>query len=240
MNALDFAVLGLIFLWALRGYFRGFFRELAGLAAWVGAGLAAYLLGPTYGPFVSQRYGLPIALAEAAAALALFVAVYLTCQIIGWLLSSLARLLFLGPVDRAGGLVFGAVKAVVAAALFCMVVTSRRGVPELSERVHDSPMLTGLVEHGWEAVAIAQDESGLRPSWQHPYSKAELDARAALNHFLTPKPGTAPTPGAKSAATDTNRSASGARPAPAASSDTTPVPGVSITPPSELFRGPRR
>ena len=34
MNLLDFAVLALILLLAIRGYFRGFFRELFGLVAW--------------------------------------------------------------------------------------------------------------------------------------------------------------------------------------------------------------
>ena len=200
MNALDFAVLGLILFLALRGYFRGFFRELAGLAAWVGAGLAAYLLGPSYGPAVSQRYGLPIALAEAAAAVAIFVAIYLTCQVAGWILYRLARMLFLGPVDRAGGLVFGAAKAVAAATLFCMLVTSRRGLPDFAERVRDSPMLSEMVEHGWGVFAVVRESSGLNPSWQHPYSKAELDARATLNRFLTPKPGRTPSSSASPAA----------------------------------------
>jgi membrane protein required for colicin V production len=218
VNALDFAVLGLILLWSIRGYFRGFFREIFGLAGWVGAGLAAYLLGPTYGPAVSQRYGLPIALAEAAAALALFVAIYLACQILGWVLYRLARLLFLGPVDRAGGLVLGAAKAVAAAAVFCMVVTSRRGLPELAERVRASPMLSELVEHGWEVVAIARVESGLSPSWQHPYSKAELEARTTLNRFLTPKPAGTPPP---------------------AGITTTSPPGVQVTPPRAIFGGAR-
>jgi membrane protein required for colicin V production len=221
VNALDFAVLGLILLWSIRGYSRGFFREIFGLAAWVGAGLAAYLLGPAYGPPVAQRYGLPIAIAEAAAGLALFVAIYLVCQLVGWILCRIARLLFLGPVDRAGGLVLGAAKAVAAAAVFCMVVTSRRGLPDLAERVHDSPMLSGLVDHGWEVVAIAREESGLNPSWQHPYSKAELGARATLNRFLTPKPestpkaATTPPPGGPSTA------------------------GIQVTPPRALFGGPR-
>jgi len=194
VNALDFAVLGLILLFALRGYFRGFFRELFGLAAWVGAGLAAYLLGPSYGPAVSQRYHLPIAIGEALAGIALFVAIYLTCQVAGWILNRLARMLFLGPVDRAGGLVFGAAKAVAVATLFCMLVTSRRGLPDFSERVNDSPWLSELVEQGWGAFAIARDHSGLNPSWQHPYSKAEHDARAALNRFITPRPSRNPTP----------------------------------------------
>ena len=194
MNSLDFAVLGLILLLAVRGYFRGFFRELFGLAAWAGAGIAAYLLGPSYGPFVAERYRLPIAIGEGLAAIALFVALVLTCQIVGWILSRIARMLFLGPVDRVLGLFVGAAKAVAMATLFCMLVTSRRGLPEFSERVRESPMLSQFTEEGWNTFAIARDYSGLNPSWQHPYSKREIEAREALNRFLTPKPGATPSP----------------------------------------------
>ena len=195
MNLLDFAVLALILLFAIRGYFRGLFREIFGLAAWAGAGLAAYLLGPTYGPLVSNRYALPIAIGEMLAAVGIFVVLYLVCQLLGFLLYYLARALFLGPVDRAGGLVFGTAKAVAMTTLFCMVVTSRRGLPQFAERVNESPLLSELVQHGWNVFAIARDSTGLQPVWQHPYSKMELEARETLNRFLTPKPGAVtPTP----------------------------------------------
>ncbi|MBI2962749.1 MAG: CvpA family protein [Deltaproteobacteria bacterium] len=200
MNLLDFAVLALLLLLLVRGYSRGFFRELFSLAAWGGAGLAGYLLGPAFGPAVSARLGLPIAIGEALAALGIFAGLYLACQLCGFALHHLARALFLGPIDRAGGLLLGAAKAVVIAALFCMVVTSRRGWPALSERVHDSPMLSGLVEEAWNVVAIARESSGMQPIWRHPYSRAEIEARQALSRFLTPKPSPTAPPRARGAA----------------------------------------
>ena len=194
MNLLDFAVLAFILLLAVRGYFRGFFRELFGLAAWLGAGIAAYLFGPTYGPAVSARFQLPPAIGQMLAALALFVALYLLLQLTGWVLHSVARAIFLGPVDRAGGLVFGAAKAIAIGALFCMLVTSRRGMPDLAARVHASPVLSALVEEGWDVFAIAREHVRVENGWQRPYSKMELEAREALNHFLTPKPSPTATP----------------------------------------------
>ena len=194
MNLLDFTVLALILLLALRGYFRGFFRESFGLAAWLGAGVAGYLFGPTLGPVVSGRFGLPIAIGEALAAVGIFTALFAACQLLGWILHRLARALFLGPVDRAGGLVLGAAKAIVISALVCMVATSRRGMPSLSERVHDSPMLTELVQQGWDLFAVVRESTGLRPLWQHPYSKMELEARETLKRFRTPKPTATPPP----------------------------------------------
>lgn len=194
MNLLEFAVLVLILVLALRGFFRGFFREAFGLLAWVGAGVTAYLLGPSYGPAVSQRYGLPIAIGEALAAIGIFLGLYIACQLTGLVLSRVARLIFLGPVDRAFGLVLGAAKAVAMATLYCMVVTSRRGLPEIADRVRESPILTQAVAEGWDLFALARERTGLQPNWQHPYSKAELEAREALDHFLTPRPGAAATP----------------------------------------------
>jgi uncharacterized membrane protein required for colicin V production len=193
VNLLDFAVLGFVLLLAVRGYFRGFFRELFGLAAWLGAGVAAYLFGPVYGPAVSARFQLPAAIGQVLAAFALFTALYLLLQIAGWILHSLARAMFLGPVDRAGGLVFGAAKGVAIGALFCMLVTSRRGMPDLAERVHASPMLSALVGEGWDVFAIARERVRVEKGWQRPYSKMELEAREALNRFLTPKPSAAKT-----------------------------------------------
>lgn len=194
MNLLEFAVLALALLLAIRGYFRGFFRELFGLAAWLGAGVAAYLSGPIYGPDVAERYRLPLAIGQMLAAIAIFVAVYVVCQVAGWILYRLARALFLAPLDRAGGLVLGAAKAVAIGTLVCMLVTSRRGLPDFAERVHDSPVLSRLVEEGWDFFAIARDRSGVKLGWQRPYSKMELEAREALDHFITPKAELTPAP----------------------------------------------
>jgi uncharacterized membrane protein required for colicin V production len=194
VNLLDFAVLAFILLLAVRGYFRGFFRELFGLAAWLGAGIVAYLFGPVYGPTMSARFQLPPAIGQMLAALAVFVALYVLLQLAGWILHSVARAIFLGPVDRAGGLVFGTAKAIAIAALFCMLVTSRRGMPELAERVHASPMLSALVDEGWDVFAIVRERVRVEKGWQRPYSKMEIEAREALNHFLTPRPSPTATP----------------------------------------------
>lgn len=205
MNLLDFAVLALVLLLGFRGYFRGFFRELFGLAGWLGAGVAAYLFGPIYGPAVSARYTLPLAIGQTLAAVGIFVTLYLGCQLLGWILYRLARAIFLGPVDRAGGFVFGGAKAIAMSTLFCMLVTSRRGLPDFAERVHESPMLSAMVEEGWNLFAIARNSTGAQASWQRPYSKMELEARETLNRFLTPKPSkTPPPPPARGKATGGN------------------------------------
>jgi len=67
-------------------------------------------------------------------------------------------------------------------------------MPDLAERVRASPMLSALVEEGWDVFAIAREHVRVETGWQRPYSKMELEAREALNHFLTPKPSPTTTP----------------------------------------------
>ncbi|MGH7898657.1 MAG: CvpA family protein [Candidatus Binatia bacterium] len=194
MNFLDFAVLALILLLGARGFFRGFFRELFGAVAWLGAGVAGYLFAPEQAPQVAEYFRLPVAIAQVIAFFGIFLAIYIAARLTGWLLARLARALFLSPLDRFGGLAFGAAKALVIATLFCMVVTSRRGMPTLAELVNESPMLSALVAEGWNVFAIAQMNADVKGTWQRPYSKMELDARTTLSRFLTPKPDATPSP----------------------------------------------
>ena len=201
MSLLDFAVLALILLLGARGYFRGFFREFFGLAAWLGGGIAGYVFAPEFAPRLVQPYRLPIAIAQVAVFCGIFLGVYIACRLTGWALARLARALFLSPLDRGAGLLFGAVKGVVMATLFCMVVTSRRGLPTLAEQVNESPVLPVMVSEGWDLFAIAQAHADVHGSWQHPYSKMELEAREALSRVLTPKPRGTPTPPSPPAAT---------------------------------------
>jgi len=181
VNTLDVAVLGLIFLLGVRGWFRGFFRELFGLAAWLGGGVGAHVLGPTFAPFASEHTGLPIALGQVIAFLGVFLAIYVVCRILGFLLARAAYALFLRPLDRTAGLVLGATKGLAIGALLCMIVTSRRGMPTMTEQVKESPLLSTLVERSWELVGEVRQSLGLSATWDPlPYSKLEESARKAL------------------------------------------------------------
>ncbi len=181
MNTLDVAVLGLIFLLGVRGWYRGFFRELFGLAAWLGGGVGAHLFGPAFAPLASERTGLPIALGQVIAFLGVFLAIYIGCRVAGFVLARAAEALFLRPLDRAGGFVFGAAKGLAIGAIVCMIVTSRRGLPTMTEQVNESPALQALVERSWSLIASVRTSAGLPPFWEPlPFSKLEENARKAL------------------------------------------------------------
>jgi membrane protein required for colicin V production len=106
LNVLDLIVLVVLLLSAVLAFFRGFVHETLGIAAWVGAGLAAL-------------YGLPIIQAEvrelipvtwaadAAAAVAIFLVTLLVLSILTRGIARKVQDSSLGSVDRSLGVLFG-------------------------------------------------------------------------------------------------------------------------------------
>jgi len=125
VNIVDPILLVLLSLFALRGYFKGFFRE------------AFSLLGLFVGLMIAVRYEQPVAalwaeswkssfiFLRAIAFVALFFSTYFSLNLIGWLLHRSASLLFLQGINRIGGVVLGAGKgaAIMALAIFFLTST---------------------------------------------------------------------------------------------------------------------
>lgn len=119
MNIVDPVLIVLLSLFALRGYFKGLFRE------------SFSLFGLVIGFMVAVRYDEPVAalwagawkppfiVLQAAAFVALFFAVYMIFGLVGWLLHRSANFLLLGPVNRMGGVVLGTGKG---AALLSLIL----------------------------------------------------------------------------------------------------------------------
>ncbi|HEY3304644.1 MAG TPA: CvpA family protein [Candidatus Binatia bacterium] len=125
MNIVDPILLVLLSLFALRGYFKGLFRE------------AFSLLGLFAGLMIAVRYEQPVAalwaeswkssfiFLRALTFVALFFLTYFSLNLIGWLLHRSASLLFLQGINRIGGVVLGAGKgaAIMALAIFFLTST---------------------------------------------------------------------------------------------------------------------
>lgn len=96
---------------AIRGLFRGFFREACGLLA-LAVGLGVSLLGGEgLGRELAARWGLALGLARGIAHALLFLVPYAVLQGLGYALHRLGRAIFLGGLDRAAGALFGAAAA---------------------------------------------------------------------------------------------------------------------------------
>lgn len=114
MTSFDYAVIAIILLSALVGWWRGFMYELFSLIGW----LAAYIVARTFSaqvlPFV------PVAVGEhyirsAAAFAALFIVTLIVGALFAWFLARLAKFAGLSGMDGKFGAIFGMLRG-------CLVV----------------------------------------------------------------------------------------------------------------------
>lgn len=109
MNGFDYALLAVVGLSAVLGFWRGLLSEVVALGAWVLAFVTAKSFTAELKPFTTFLVKEPV-LQGPAAFLIIFVAVLVLVAILRWALSELIRAVGLGVVDRFLGACFGAVR----------------------------------------------------------------------------------------------------------------------------------
>ncbi|MGH7002186.1 MAG: CvpA family protein, partial [Stellaceae bacterium] len=112
MNVLDIIVVAVILLSGLLAFARGFVKEALSVGAWIGAGFAA-LYGMSYAAPIAGRFMPKGAVANAAAALAVFLVALIMLSLVTSALSRRIKESSLSAVDRTLGLIFGLVRGVV-------------------------------------------------------------------------------------------------------------------------------
>ena len=121
LTALDIVVILLVGGGAVFGLLRGFVTEILSLFAWVAAVIALKFL---YAP-VAHLLAKPIGTGAGAAVLAfalVFGVVFIGGKLIAGSLGRRTRSSVLGPLDRALGLGFGALKGLIGATLLFLVI----------------------------------------------------------------------------------------------------------------------
>jgi membrane protein required for colicin V production len=136
MSALDVALVALLLPFALRGWWRGFLREACSLVGLVGGAFAAATFSTEAAKELAVRTTIGPVGALALAVVGLFLAVYLTALLIGFVADRLARALFLGPINSTAGVAFGVAKGAVLMG-FALV---------LLPRVLPDPRITAAIE----------------------------------------------------------------------------------------------
>ena len=111
----DLALLALVVLFALWGAYRGLFRQILGVAGFVGGIVLARLFAQPFGDAFAKDIGLPVAIATAAMALAIFLAAEIVAKLLGNFLHKRMQGGFTGAVERAGGIFLGTAKGLLVA-----------------------------------------------------------------------------------------------------------------------------
>ena len=157
MNGIDIALVVLLLGAAVRGFWRGFFREVFGFAALL-VGLWAALQSTAAGAALLGRYvGLPAATLAAVAFLAVFMIVHTGGNLMGIALSRLAGPRGLFGIGRVAGALFAASKAGIVLACLLLFFDLFPLITPLERQVRDSRFARPLT-----AAAAAVLRAGLR------------------------------------------------------------------------------
>ena len=136
MNFFDWIIIAVIAFFSIRSIFRGAAREISSLLALMLAGFVACRYYPALvwflHPYISPRWA-----QNTVSFLALFLAVYLVVNIMGWLVSKLLKKIRLGAIDKIAGAFVGAAKAYI---IICFIIVIVTLVPNGNKVLKDSAL----------------------------------------------------------------------------------------------------
>jgi uncharacterized membrane protein required for colicin V production len=167
MNGIDVALVGLLLLCAVRGFWRGFFRESFGFLGLV-LGLVAALrfadAGATFlTDFVPGSAVLPAAGRMGVAFVAIFVVVQTFLNLFGFLLDRLVGSLLVRRLNHAAGALFALAKGGAVLALVLLFFHNFPVVPGLDRRIVESRLGRPMVAAANSVIRIGLRE-GASPS----------------------------------------------------------------------------
>ena len=158
MNRLDVILVIILTLFAARGFWRGFSREFFGFLGLIG-GIA--IAAATYAAAVQVVPGfVPVGVRPIVAFAAVFFAVDLAANLLGMLVHAALGFLFLSPINRVGGALFGAAKGAAMATIALLLVRAYTPLPGILDQLESSilaPPLLGLAgEIGQEVEPLGR------------------------------------------------------------------------------------
>lgn len=115
MNGFDLFCLVLVVVIAVWGSIRGLLRQIFGLIGFVGGIVLARLVAPSFGTAFAKDLGLPVAVATAAMAIALFLVTEIVANLLGRYLHKRMTGGFTRAVERGGGFLVGSAKGLLVA-----------------------------------------------------------------------------------------------------------------------------
>ena len=147
MNGIDIAILVILCGFLLKGLLRGLLKEVCSLAGlFVGAFLAFRYHGPLAEALLKQ-VDLPAEIAVAITFTVLFLATMIFFMVLGFLLSRIVKLLFLGGFNRLIGGFFGLSQGVLLLAVLLFALSLRPlpwGMDKVMKKAYLAPPFVDL------------------------------------------------------------------------------------------------
>jgi membrane protein required for colicin V production len=199
MNLLDIVVIAIVLLSGLFAFARGFVKEALSVAAWIGAGFAA-LYGLPYATPLAARFVPNGEVAEAAAALVVFLVALIILSLLTSAIASRVKDSSLSAIDRTLGLVFGLVRGLVVVCLvyiaFSWALPAKQQQPTWIAEARTLPLLqTGaerlraLVPSVYRAKAQATADDTRRAAEQMQEAAGAMGALSKPHPPGTPEHG---------------------------------------------------
>jgi membrane protein required for colicin V production len=160
VNRIDLVLAIVLSLFAIRGFWRGFSREFFGFVGLIGGlvvAAASYAAATAYMP-----EAIPDRLRPIAAFAAVFFAVDFLAIIVGALIHRLLGILFLSPVNRIAGAVFGVAKGAAMTMIALLLVRAYSPVPSWVGELEQSRIagrLLGLARDLRESDHVPQQHT---------------------------------------------------------------------------------
>lgn len=134
MNSVDIGILIVFAISCLAGFIRGFTREILGLFTWFGSALATYIAVPLMSGLARSHIANPM-IADAITAIILFIVFLIIFSLISGAISNSVKRSTLGSIDRALGVSFGIVRAVVVVCGIEIILSTFTLRPHQSEMI---------------------------------------------------------------------------------------------------------
>lgn len=123
MNAFDIVVAVILAYSLIRGLFRGLVKELASIIGVLGGFFAAYSFYGVAAGYLSGLVSNP-AYRNILAFLVIFCVVMILVNVLAIIIKYVLKIVFLGWLDRLGGVTFGAVKGVLIVSVIFLALTA--------------------------------------------------------------------------------------------------------------------
>jgi membrane protein required for colicin V production len=158
VNIIDVILLVLLFLFGLRGYFKGFFRETFSLTGLIVGFMAAVRYNHAVATLGEEYWKISPIILKGASFVAIFFVFYFLLSMLGWLFHHSAKFLFLQTLNRAGGIAIGIIKGAAVMGLIVFFMNSASWIPpSASEKFKASILIPPLSEFAELIIRVGRE-----------------------------------------------------------------------------------